>query len=401
MNKVFFLFISILINPCHAQNRIFEGQILDFHTKTPIPFVNIYEIESTQGVISNEEGKFMFYIPKEATEIAISHIGYQTKNIKITQLKSEFEVVHLETTEFSLEEVIVTNRPVNEILEKLIEISKLQLDKSIRLETYYREFVKVNNQHTKFSDGLIDFYLKPKRKTKIEANLIVHQSRAFQIASLGELNKSTNLDLSETDSFFDIQEATNGFFNFELEKITDRKANKFYDFEIRSKKNSQGKSIETVYIIPKPEVQEVLYEGFVSYDPQKKLILDIELKMSNEHKKFVKHKNAIVFKFAIHDFQLKQTFQIFNDKYQPSYRKLVLDLHIKHGNKFDDRLMSISDLLVTNFHEDVSNIPKEEKFYKGKNLYSSGMNYYEPFWETNNIILLSEQEEKILQSLKP
>src|SRR5690606_32958105 len=168
-----------------------------------IPFANIYVVESTQGVISNEDGVFKFYIPTGSEKIEISHLGYQSKIYNVSDLKAEFETIVLEADEFALEEVIVSNRPVNEILAGIIENSKLQLDKNIKLETYYREFVKINNKYTKFADGLIDFYLQPKRKTKVEANLIVNQSRAYQLANADEIEQKGKVDLSELDSFFD------------------------------------------------------------------------------------------------------------------------------------------------------------------------------------------------------
>ncbi|MBC8884310.1 hypothetical protein H9X57_15775 [Flavobacterium piscinae] len=66
----------------------------------------------------------------------------------------------------ALEEVIVTNKPIHQILAGILANSKNQLDKSIKLETYYREFVKINDNYSKFADGLIDFYVLPKKKKK-------------------------------------------------------------------------------------------------------------------------------------------------------------------------------------------------------------------------------------------
>jgi hypothetical protein len=223
----------------------FEGKIVDKTTQESIPYANIFVQNSTQGVISNDDGVFKFYIPKDAEKIEIGHIGYKTQVFLVSEIKAEPITIQLETDEMALEEVIVTNKPINQILAGILANSKNQLDKSIKLETYYREFVKINNNYSKFADGLIDFYIQPKKKEKVESKLVVSQSRAFQLANADEIEKKGKADLSEIDSFFDIQKAANGFFNYEyIDRLTSDTANENYEFELRSKMDF---SLETLF----------------------------------------------------------------------------------------------------------------------------------------------------------
>lgn len=401
MKKIYLLLFVFSYLTSVGQSLSFEGKIIDKTTQEPIPFVNVFVRQSTQGVISNTDGIFKFYIPTNTETVEISHLGYKSKIFPVKEINSEFTTIYLEADEFALEEVIVTSKPVKQILAGIIDNSKLQLDKSIKLETYYREFVKINNKYSKFADGLIDFYLQPKRKTKIEANLVIKQSRAFQLVEKGEIDQKGKLDLSELDSFFDIQKAANGFFSYELiENILAKKTSEDYEFELRSKKDQDGNSVEIIYIIPKPKIEEALFEGKIIYDPINKVVLDIDLKMSDDYKKFVKMNNVLLFKFAIHDIQIKQTYKYNNSKYIPNYCKSIVDLHVKFGKQMNDRIMCISDLVVTNFNDNVTLLPNKETFFKERNLYSNGINFNENFWETNNALPLSENEERILQTLK-
>ena len=173
-----------------------------------------------------------------------------------------------------------------------------------------------------------------------------------------------------------------------------------YDFELRSKKDQYGNAIEVIYIIPKPNVDEVLLEGKITYDPVNRIVLDIDIKMSEKHKKNVEITNMLLFKYAFYDIQIKQSYKYVNGKYIPSYKKTLLDVYIKFGGQMNDRLMSISDLVVTNFEDTIITSPDKNTTYQERSLYPNGMNYKENFWETNNAMPLSENEERILKTLK-
>jgi hypothetical protein len=401
MKKVYLLLFVLIALSSTAQSLIFEGKIVDKLTQESIPFANIIVQNSTQGVISNEEGVFKFHIPNDAKNIEVGHIGYKTQIFSADEIKDERIIIELEVDEMALEEVIVTNKPINQILAGILSNSKNQLDKSIKLETYYREFVKINNKYSKFADGLIDFYVQPKKKEKVESKPVVNQSRAFQLTSADEIEKKGKADLAEIDSFFDIQKAANGFFTYEyIDRLTSDKANENYEFELRSKKDQFGNALEVIYIKPRASVEKALLVGKITYDPTHKVVLDIDIKMSDKHKQFVETINALIMKFAIHDIQIKQTYKYLNGKYIPSYRKSILDIHIKFGKQMNDRMMSISDLVVTDFNDNVTTLPEKNKFFKERNLYSNGMNFKENFWETNSTLPLSENEERILQTLK-
>lgn len=402
MKKIYLLFFSLISLLANAQTGIFQGKIIDKATNESIPFANIIALQTTQGVISNEDGVFKFYIPTNVKTIEISSMGYQSKKFDVTTIDSTFQTISLNVDEIALEEVFVTNKPVSSILASVISNSKSALDKSVKLETYYREFVKINNKYSKFADGLIDFYLQPKKKDKLTATLIVNQSRAYQLTDASEIEKKGKANLSELDSFFDIQEAANGFFSYDYieRNFLSKKKSAYYDFELRSKKDQNGTTLEIIYVTPKPEIKEVLLEGKITYDPVNQIVLDIDLKMSEKHKKHIEITNLLLFKYAFYDIQIKQSYKFVNGKYIPSYKKALLDVYIKFGGKMNDRMMSISDLVVTNFDDSITVIPNKKEAFQENSLYPNGMNYTDRFWETSNIMPLSENEERILKTLQ-
>ena len=128
MKQITFLFFQILFISTFGQT-VFEGKIIDKNSKESIPFVNIFVQNSTQGVISNEDGIFKFYIPNGAEKIEISHIGYKSQIFDVNLIQKESTTIFLETDEMALEEVIVTNIPINQILARILSNSKNQLVK--------------------------------------------------------------------------------------------------------------------------------------------------------------------------------------------------------------------------------------------------------------------------------
>lgn len=402
MKKILFLLFFMTVNFVSAQNTFLEGIILDKETNEEIPFVSIYSPESLQGVYSNQEGKFKFYFSEKAKTVEISCLGYKKIVLEVTQIVDTNTTFFLETDVVELDEFIVTDKPVSEILNNVLDESLRFLNKNIKLETYYREFVMINNKYSKFSDGLINFYLEPKRKEKIRSFLEVEQSRAFQITAADEIEKNGKADLSELDSFFNIQDAVNSFYTFKnLKEITSSKKNtEKYDFELKSRKDSEGNKLEVIKVIPKPEVEEELIEGEIVYDPVNKVVLDINLKLSEKHKKYVKIRNLLLFKFGIYDLEIRQQYSFSNGKYVPRYKKVYVDLYLKFGKKVNDRLKFTSDLAVTQYSDVNIIIPEEDKLFKGRSLYMNGTKYDREFWKENNSIPLSEKEEQIIKALQ-
>lgn len=75
---LFYLFISIGYG-----QAVIQSQVLDFDTKQPLSMANIRIIGTTQGTISNINGKFKIAISALNTKISISYIGYETGVISV------------------------------------------------------------------------------------------------------------------------------------------------------------------------------------------------------------------------------------------------------------------------------------------------------------------------------
>ena len=82
---------------------------------------------------------------------------------------------------YVLDEIVVSNEKSSAYLKRIIEFSKKRLDKNILLKAYAREIVKVNNEYTKYSDALLDYYVK---KDNGKSTVIMGQHRALHNSKL-------------------------------------------------------------------------------------------------------------------------------------------------------------------------------------------------------------------------
>ena len=122
MKKIIFLMLALVgigytVSAHHISVTI-TGQVTSADDGLPLPGVSITEKGTTNGVVTNAEGKYSIQVGSGSATLVFSFIGYETKEIKVGKQKS----IHLklEPDVTALEEVVVTG------LGKKKEISKSQ-----------------------------------------------------------------------------------------------------------------------------------------------------------------------------------------------------------------------------------------------------------------------------------
>ncbi len=390
--KKIYAFILILI--CHAtfsQNKTISGIIKDVTSLLPVESVSIGVSNSNLGTISNEDGRFRITLPENNNGIEFSHLLYDSEKYSVKQTDTEIEIF-LTPKSFTLDEVVINHRPGKELLTNAIDASKSKLEKSILLNTYYREFVNVDNKYTSFSDGLVDYYVKRKSGA---SDLEVKQSRIFDLKD----EKATDREKAiQSINLNDIRDAVTNAYTFKA--VTKILKDDNYFFEVETKTEDNGNSIEVITIQPKEGVEaEQIYEGTVTYDAKTKLILDIDLRFSPEYKKFNVVHNLLIAKAKFNDFARKTKFKIDGDKYVMIYNQIKINFYIKFGKMINNTFESVYDMTTLDYAEGEFKLTKEKK-YKKRSLFENGNKYTEEFWKKYNIVLLSDSEEKIINSLK-
>ncbi|MEP6947774.1 MAG: DUF5686 family protein [Ginsengibacter sp.] len=92
----------------YAQDRIITGRVTDAKTKLPLVSCSIYSLNSGNGVITDENGKFTFPVSDRTDSIAISMIGYKTVSKAVSKAPEQVINFEAQPASGSMAEVVVS-----------------------------------------------------------------------------------------------------------------------------------------------------------------------------------------------------------------------------------------------------------------------------------------------------
>src|SRR5690606_19847696 len=91
--------------------EIITGKIIDSETKSGLPYANIGVENKNMGTVSDSNGDFKLKLNNildGGDKIIISHIGYKTKEYKVSSfLKKSNIIIELEPNVTELDEIVV------------------------------------------------------------------------------------------------------------------------------------------------------------------------------------------------------------------------------------------------------------------------------------------------------
>lgn len=164
-NQIVILGVFLLLFPFSAFSQVTKimGNIKDSATGQPLPFVNIIIPGTTDGTLTDFEGRYALEVNTNGDSIRFSLMGYKTITKKI--LKHQFQTIDLQMGEnkILLPEVTIhyTGNPAEVILNKIIQNrdkNSLQSFGSYQYHAYTKIEIDANNITEKFKNSKL---LKP------------------------------------------------------------------------------------------------------------------------------------------------------------------------------------------------------------------------------------------------
>lgn len=97
-----------IFNITFAQERIITGKVTDKKTGLPLISCSVYALNSGNGVITDEKGKYTFTISDKTDSIAISMIGYKSVSKAVSDSSDQHINFEAEPFANTMEDVVIT-----------------------------------------------------------------------------------------------------------------------------------------------------------------------------------------------------------------------------------------------------------------------------------------------------
>ena len=140
MKKLYLLLLVLFTGLSAFAQKTIQSKIKDLTTGEPVEMATISAEGTTISTVSNAEGSFRITVPDNVSTLSISHLNYKPFSVSIAEASGE---INLEPSVITLEEVVVSNVPVDGLLRGAVKASKKKLEKSLLLNTYYLSLIHI------------------------------------------------------------------------------------------------------------------------------------------------------------------------------------------------------------------------------------------------------------------
>ena len=185
-------FFSIV---AHSQVEL-KNKVVDFGTLLPIEATNIYIQNTTIGTISNTDGKFELFVPKqhESDTLVISSIGYKSFKTPVNEFDNTVEI-YLEEDIASLDEVLLFGETRPKTGNDIVLRALKKLPENLPDSSYIQKgFLRHKERNTKEFKWLIESAI-----TVYDSSYLSSSEKNLKV-NVDQVRKS--YDLRDVDSLF-------------------------------------------------------------------------------------------------------------------------------------------------------------------------------------------------------
>jgi hypothetical protein len=158
------LLIPLSRNALKPEFDLIKGIVVDARTRRPLPYSNVFLINSNKGIVSNKNGRFEFKIScsNQSDTLAVSYIGYKVAHIPIKSIDSALLIVRMTTERIQIREVVVKPYDPIYILTKAVEGISHNYDLKPAIYTgFFRETTSQDNRNISLSEAVIKIFKEP------------------------------------------------------------------------------------------------------------------------------------------------------------------------------------------------------------------------------------------------
>ncbi len=247
------ILLLFICSSLQAQKTI-SGTVIDAKTKETLPAANILIKDTYRGTITNGNGNFSLTIPDSLlpATLLIRYIGYETKQLTVTQNSSAKHNISLNPSVTEMQEIVVTDedpgmRIMREVIKRKQQWRK-QL-KTYRAEAYTRQTLSNDTAIVSITESVSEVFWDKQRGHR-EVQKSKRQTANIEAAS-------NFAGVSYLPNFYDdnIEIA-----EFKMVGITHPDALDYYDFKLVDQTSIDNQNVYEIEVTPDRKLQP-LFEG--------------------------------------------------------------------------------------------------------------------------------------------
>jgi len=383
--------------PINSQNaKTITGKIVDRNSGKSLPYSSVSILHKSIGVISNQNGVFVFKIPAKYKHdtVVISHLGYFLSEIPVSQIK-EFKSYRLVEHSVSLPEILIRNTSATALVRNaILKIPANYYNGPYIMRSFYREIVKRDNKYMSYTEAILDIYKRPMRPTLFHDEVrMVRERKYSDIRSQdtvmfklkGGIEAVLNLDIIRNPLEF-----------LELN-------NSEYQYSLSNMEFVDGKLAYVIRFAPNDEQEEAAFEGEMFIDAASLAIIQIRFGYSKKSLKKLKNlfvvKSSKNFKTYPIENSYEVSYQNLNGKYYIHHILGNIGLKVKRKNKWLASRYNVTfEMVSTDIENKRPTRFEASQTIKPNRIFSDMVSGSETnFWQNENII---PPEENITKALK-
>jgi hypothetical protein len=395
------LFVSVFVS---GQTTIeeFKGQVIDDNSRDELALVNLTVKNTNIATVTNSEGRFIIKIPRDKLNgiLVVSSLGYATKEILISDLNTQDNVISLIPVTTQLSEVSLSAfRSAESLVRRVFENkTRNHQDNSVLMTAFYRETIKRRRRNVSLTEAVINLY----KRTYI--------SNSRDLIGMRKARKQTDYRRLDTVA---VKLKGGPFTNIYLdilkypEYIFYEGDYKDYSYEFAESTNIDGRSVYVVSFRGKGSLS-IDYFGILYIEVNSLALLRAEYSMDLTDKR--KTRNLLVDKkpasFVAYptEARYRVDYKEKNGKWYYSYSSVHLTFKINKKRQLFNSVYTLSsELAVTDWENISSKFPNTIKNRLRPNMIISDevSGFTDPeFWGAYNLIEPDKSIESAIEKIK-
>ena len=380
-----------------AQQVLVSGTVVDDKSGNPLRQVSVSA--GRVSVVTNEDGVFALKLEKQPSAIKVSHVGYKTRQVKLSQENTQGLKVRLVPTTIQLREIVVRTANPRELVD--IAISKIPENYSKvpeLLKAFYCETAMKRKHYIYVAEGVEDMYKTPytrsvhrDRVSIVKGRRLLSQKQGdtLGVKVLGGPVLPVQLDVVKNHDILLNKEELDGYkFSMDIpEYINDR-----LQYVVR--------------IEPGVVKDYALFNGRFYIDSERLAFTRIELELDMTDKEKATNRMLVKKPFGV-KFKPRELSCVIDYRYEDGVSRISYLRNIFRFNcDWKKRLLATSftatcEMVVTDSQsQDVQPIANRSSF-DSKDAYYDKVEYFmDPeYWSQYNIIEPSESLDKAIRKL--